>query len=224
MIDSYDKLPLGKYKEIVEIFNEDITDFERQVKLVACLCDCDEDTIYDLPVNEYSKYTEKLDFLTKTPITSSKIPSRIKLNEHRYNIEKDIAKLTTGQFIDMASYMEQEMGIEYIISVVMIPEGKKYGEYDTNDVIKDILEMDLVSCLNLSNFFQKVLDKYINRLVIYLEYQMKKMVKMAPNPTQKGEMKKMAKTLKHLRENGRGLPLFTKLAILQDLIGSQSTN
>lgn len=64
IIDSYNKLILGKYMEIQEISrNESLEDIDKQVQILSILTGVAEEEILHLPIQDYKELVAKSGFL-----------------------------------------------------------------------------------------------------------------------------------------------------------------
>lgn len=204
MIDTYDKLTIEKFYEIEKVMKEDLEDIDIQVKLISILTDKDEEEILNTKLDKYEEYVSGLNFLLNKPIGKDRYINSIKLNGVKYNLLKTPEKMTAGQFIDFQSYIENNLGIEYTISTFLIPEGKKYGEYDVVPIIEDIRKyMDIQTAYNIRFFFRKKFLNTIKSFLIYLDW----MTKNRKLPKEQQEKMKMVRNqIKQLLSslNGNG--------------------
>ena len=140
MIDSYRKLSIAKYDEIKKIMEKDIDDIDKQVELIACLADIDIDKVYNFPLTKYEELVEKASFLLELPKPKNNFPNKLIIGDRKYRIMKNAEKMTAGQYIDLQTYMKNDMGIAYILTTIIIPEGCEYndGKYNIDDLQKDI--------------------------------------------------------------------------------------
>lgn len=194
MIKDYNNMPLSKYYEIRDIISSDMEDIDIQANLIAIINDMDVNEVLDLPLNKYENLVESLAFLMETPKPEKLRTKQFVINGNKYRLIDSTTKMTAGQYIDYQSYIKNEMGFEYIISCFLIPVGKKYGEYDVTDVIKDILDLDIQSCYNVCFFFQKKYLKSIRDSLIYSDLQILMAMRKAPKEKRK-ELKKVRKMI-----------------------------
>lgn len=207
MINSYDKLPLGKYLYIRELLKEDMDDLDLQTQILSIVNDMPLEAVLDLPVTEYSKLASEISFLTEKPVIKAKCPSKIKLGDNEYYVMKDINKINAAQFIDYNTYMKQDDPdglIDRIMSIFIIPVGKKYNtDYDIEEVQEDIREyLPIQTALEACFFFRKKQTKYLRYMLTYLELMMK--IMKVPVDKKK-EMEKALQMLKELEALQRDL-------------------
>ena len=156
MIDNYAKLPIGKYLQLCAI-DPTLPDIDRQVEMVSILTDTPVDDLLNMPVPEYSALAGCTAFLGEEPPQ----PQERVLKEYRLGgltliPVTDIRKMTTAQFIDFQTYIQEPDKHDIdILSVFLIPKGHAYcDDYDPVDVqvaIRDHLRAD--DAVALTAFF-----------------------------------------------------------------------
>lgn len=206
MIDSYRKLTIAKYDEIKKIMEKDIEDIDKQVELIACLADMDVDAVYNLPLTKYEQMVNSIEFLYELPKPKSNIPSKLVIGDYKYTIMKNVEKMTTGQYIDLQNYMKNDMGVAYILTTIIIPEGCTYddGDYNIDDLQKDIYNnLNIEDALSIAFFLHRKLQYTINATLTFLDWRLKRMEKKM-NPEMKEKMKEARKKLKGLEISGTG--------------------
>ena len=206
MIDSYRKLTIAKYDEIKKIMEKDIEDIDKQVELIACLADMDVDAVYNLPLTKYEQMVNSIEFLYELPKPKSNIPSKIVIGDYKYTIMKNVEKMTTGQYIDLQNYMKNDMGVAYILTTIIIPEGCTYddGDYNIDDLQKDIYNnLNVEDALSIAFFLHRKLQITIEGTLRFLDWRMKKMEKKMPQE-QKAKMIQAREMLKDLEISGTG--------------------
>ena len=66
MIDNYKSLPLGDYQDILALCkDESLEELDRQVKILSILTKMDEDTLLNLPIQDFKVLTSRMGFLEK---------------------------------------------------------------------------------------------------------------------------------------------------------------
>lgn len=206
MIDSYRKLSIAKYDEIKKIMEKDIEDIDKQVELIACLADMPIDKVYNLPLTKYEELVEKTTFLYEMPKPKNNLPNKLIIGDWKYRIMKNVEKMTTGQYIDLQTYLKNDMGVAYILTTIIIPEGCEYndGDYNIDDLQKDIYNnLNIEDALSIAFFLHRKLQITIEGTLRFLDWRMKKMEKKMPQE-QKAKMKQAREMLKGLAINGHG--------------------
>lgn len=174
MIKSYSEMSIEKYYELRDNMSEELEPLDFQVRLISILSDMDEDDVLNLPLDKYAEYVADLDFIYELPKPRNMFSSTIKINGVKYKLLKDVSKMTAGQYIDFQSYLDNELGVEYTLSTILIPEGKSYGDYDVMPVIEDIRKcLDIQTAISIRFFFHKKLLNTIKRFLICLDLMMR---------------------------------------------------
>lgn len=210
MINSYNKLTLGKFQELQEIDWQNMTDIDTQVAMIAILNDMTENEVLELPIKEYSKLAAQTAFLSEKPQVKNRVPNKIKMGDNEYVLIKEIQDMTAGQYIDYQQYLSMgEKYLPYILSCFLILKGKKYGDMDVELVVNDIKDyLTVEEALSISNFFMKKFQTSTRATLLYLEWKMKKMKKKMKDETEKEKMMEAIERLHLLRslmKNGDGL-------------------
>lgn len=211
MIDSYNKLSIGKFIEIQELDFSGMEEIDIQVSLIAILNDMTEDEVLELPLNEYKDCARKLKFLATKPESKTKVPKAVKLDGKEYTVIKDIKEMTAGQYIDYQNYLTHKDNkyLPHILSCFIIPKGEKYGESDLSTIIETIKsELPIGIALNMSAFFLKKWESLTKGTLTFLGLKMKWMMKKEKNQEVKKKMQMAIKNLTILRnsiDSGVGL-------------------
>lgn len=212
MIKSYNELPVGKYLEIRELAKKEMDDIEMQVAVISILADMSEDEVLDLPIEKYSEYVRDSNFLLSAPQQKAECPSSLVIGGKKYKVMKNMKEFKTSQYIDYQTYIKMDDPdgkMAEILSIFVIPEGKKYAEdYDIAEVIEDIREyLPITVAFNLCFFFRQKQAKYIYRMLIYLGLMMKIWKRKAMTEEQRrmlAEAETQMSQLRALYGNGDG--------------------
>ena len=139
IIQSYRELPIGDYQDILALCkDESLEELDRQVKILSILTKVDEDTLLNLPIQEFKVLTSRMGFLEKD------LPTKVTRLEKSYKIGKfelvpvtDMRKVITAQYIDFQSFHQAGFEDHFveILSCLLIPKGMKYNQdYDIIEV------------------------------------------------------------------------------------------
>lgn len=208
MIESYRELPLGKYIEVNKISrDESLDELERQVAILAVLCDMTEDEVLNMPIMEYKECARKATFLEHpVDVKNRRFIGNIKVEDWTLKPTTDIRDMTTAQYVDFQEFTKEgESNLANILSCLLVPKGYKYNDgYDITElqgVINRSMSTDMA--VSLSAFFLRRLRTSIKsmltccRLILKID---KKMDMMEKN-------KKMVEIMQteHLLKSGDGL-------------------
>lgn len=134
-------ITINEYNRINEILRSDISDAEKDVALLAIMCEVSEDEIWDLPIEEVRGLRGQLLFIDRGIESNDGIRwKRITVGDFECDVLQDLSKMTYAQFVDFQNYIaDEEKNKAQILSVFLIPKGHKYGDgYDVARLQKEI--------------------------------------------------------------------------------------
>ena len=168
IIDNWNELPLRKYLRVLQDINDavenNISPYYLSVAIIANLADIDTDDVMKMPLKTFQDLENTIQFLQKEPEKTYK--TELNLNGNNYTIVKDAKNVTTAQFIDIQELTKKENykpeNFEKVLSAVIVPKGKVYGDYDIEAVQNDILvHLSTADALDILFFYQTLNDKYL---------------------------------------------------------------
>lgn len=217
MIDSYEKLTIGKYLEIKAILEDTGEEIDKNVQLICCLGDYDEETVLDLPLSGFNRLLQGTAFLTETP-KQRQVSTKYKLGGMELETVMDVTSMTTAQFIDYQTFVKDDRYLVELLSVFLIPKGKKYNkEYNIIDVQKVIRDnLSILDAMALSAFFLAWFQALSQATVTCLTKKMKKMLKKEKDMEKR---KMMEEAIMNLERSGDGLVLLTEYQRLSGNLG-----
>lgn len=176
MILNYKDLSINKYLEIKEILSSDVEEYDKKVSLVAVLNDMTEDEVLELPAKKFHIYLQGTAFLFNE--IERKIPKdSYVLGGRKYELVLDMDRITAGQYIDYNTFLKSD-DIIGLLSVVLIPKGKKYGDYDMKAVHRDIGEyLSIEEGSNIADFFFQLSRSLMTSTVRYSTSKLRKMMR-----------------------------------------------
>lgn len=167
----WNDLTIGQYERIYSIFKEDIDDEEKMIGVVTVVYGITEDEVMRQPLTKTREMIASVEGLKTSP-DDVRTKKRYRLKGKLYNVCLDADKITTAQYIDYQTYSKDlERNIAEILSVVLIPRGKRYGEgYDVAKLIGDIREsFPLGDALSIAKVFRYRWLKSIRRSLLCSE-------------------------------------------------------
>ena len=135
---SWDRISIQKYYDILDILDDrDSDEITKNVRLVSLILEKDEDEVWNMSLPDAGELIGKLRFLN-----DFKLPDKpnMKISLPGYeNLEvmKDTTSMTVAQYFDYQQFVKMPLreSLEKILSVFLIPKGKKYNEgYDIVDL------------------------------------------------------------------------------------------
>lgn len=188
MIDSYDKLTIGKYRELMALDN-DVDDVTKGINILSVLSDYTEEELYDMPLDDFSKLMAKTSFLQRNVEKTDwkKLGKQLVINGKKYDVIKEARKMTAGQYIDYREYTKDSEKfmdmLPFILTVFLIPSGMKYGNgYDTAELAQEFNDhLDIKTALSISDFFLHQSKVSMMTSILSLKWMMKRMMKKEKN-------------------------------------------
>lgn len=202
---TYYDLSIDKYLQIKEALENAEDDLNTQVALLSIINECTEDELLDLPLDDYKKKVEDLDFLS-TPIDPKpRCPKTITIDKEVYESVRDVKQFTAGQYIDYNSLIKNEdfySVLPNILACFFIPKGKGYGkDYDIMEVAKKIrYNVSIGLAMDVCFFFQMKSIRSINNMLDSLVLTTKIQMRKASKET-KPKMKIALEKIQQLRDS-----------------------
>ena len=205
IIDNYRDLPIGMYLEICEISRrEDIEELHKQVSILSILTGREEEEIYDLPIGDYKELVSKTRFLAHEYDGEVLTAKTYALEGWLLQPVEDYRKITTAQYIDFQTFIKDpEKNIVEIISVMLIPKGKKYNQdYDIIE-LQNVLRRNLsvADALSLYAFF---FVQFRQSIKDSLTFSKKAAMKLRDPEKKIRVLKEIQKQEQHLKSLGVG--------------------
>lgn len=205
MIDSYDKLTIGKYNEVKAIVESGMNEYDAKLELVAVLADMEVEDVADLNISTFNRLLQCTSFLMQEP-KERMVATCYKLGQYELDVLMDLTKMTVAQYIDYQTYLEDvDKNLVQMISVFLVPKGKTYGDgYDMLD-LQRVIEgnMSIVDALSLSAFFLELSQALTKGTLICLKRKLKRMSWMTRDRQEKERLKE---AIANLETVGNGLP------------------
>ena len=196
---SFKDINLKDYKKIVEINTRELdSDLEKDIAVLAVLCDCSEQDIYNMPLMELKSLLQQMEWVKQYEFTpANKLPNKLKIDGIEYIINPDLNKFTVAQYMDFQNFWDkrnERMG--NLLAVFIVPKGKQYNEgYDVielADRLEEIFSLD--DWNNVCFFFLKNWLISTKASLLYSDWELRKMEKKEKNP----KTKKMIKDLREI--------------------------
>ena len=124
IIDSYNKLTLGKYMEIQEVSrNESLEDIDKQVQILSILTGVAEEEILHLPIQDYKELVAKSAFLDPENINYHPVAKKYLLGKFELIPCRDFRKIerVTVTMRDMTSLRCRKLSGRRCQSLMVYP-------------------------------------------------------------------------------------------------------
>ena len=195
MIKSWKELPLGKYKQISKVKEDE----DWQWNVLAILNDTTYEDILSRPLEETMALSRDLHrWINDKPVIKP-VRKHYEINGHKYDFRGYPRDISTSMYIDFYNTGRKVPDdMADMLSVFMIPEGKKYNvDYDLDEVKKDMEQFNVEDAMSVCDFFSSLFQVLFRRAL----KQARKALKQARKdgiPTEEAE-----KAIKgYLRTNG----------------------
>lgn len=213
IIDSYDRLPLGTYLDIMAACKDDMEETDRQVRIVSLLSGIDEDTLLRMPIAEFRSLSVKARFLeTEIPQRNHPLTKTLTLGDMTLRVVTKVTKITTAQYIDFQTFVQDPARLVELLACFLVPEGCEYNEgYDIDDVYAAIREHMMVTDAHaMAAFFFRRLQQLTGSFLYYSVL----MAKRIKDKTKRRTMTEQArKALEDFRIAGDGWQTLTRWLI-----------
>lgn len=190
MIDNYNDLSIDMFYDVKDILESDLELLEKEEALVALLDGKSHDEVLDMSIKTFGDKVKQLQFLTTVP--KNKAPeTKYVIDGMEFKVILNPEDMNVAQYIDFNEYQQLEDEKERtvgLLSVFMIPSGKKYGEYDIREVKGKIRKMGTSDVLGLSAFFLEWSRALTKTIHTFLIKKLRKMVKKERNNKTKMEL------------------------------------
>ena len=195
--NNWQSISIKKFDEIRKsLIRNKNNELESNLALLSSLCDVPIDEIEDLPLNEFSKLVKQTEFLKEMP--KVEIKDNYVINGKKYVLCANVSKMTTAQYIDYQTLVKNaDKNVKELLSVFLIPKGKKYGEYDLEEVMSDIYNyFPIADARAVSFFFTLVLQSLTKATLISLERRTKKELKKTKTKEEKEKIEMLLETIR----------------------------
>ncbi|MCM1503390.1 MAG: hypothetical protein NC115_12120 [Bacteroidales bacterium] len=220
IIDTYERLPIGRYLEIARISADaKLDDVDRQVGIVSVLSGMETDDVLALDLATFADMSLRSTFLNREA-KPAKVASSYRLGSLELVRVKDFRFLTAGQYIDFQQYCRNGGGLVDLLSVLLIPAGHKYNDGYDMDKVRDVISEHLSLCdaLALQDFFFQSSKKLIASSLSCWEEEIRKMSR-----TKRREKLKELTALRDSLQGGDGSPLLMLSATQHGRTGTRSS-
>ncbi len=169
MKSGWDNITLEEFTKIRGILRDSGRNEEdKMVAMAAVLQGVSEDTILDMPLEDVAPVFQMVRELDG-------MPRRGKIRKHyqvgRWSLKvADGKEINVAQWIDFQNYYREDMEehLADILSVALVPVGKKYNEgYDIEDLKADLWKMSIPDALAVCFFFQRRWLRSMRRTLNY---------------------------------------------------------
>lgn len=166
---NWSEITIHMFDEITNIIkDESLSMAEKDIAIVALLCEVDEDEIWDMSVDDVNRLRNEVLWVGAPTNVHKKMPKKIKIGEFTLVPQEDIASMSYSQYVDFETYIKADKPRkEDILTTILIPENRKYNDgYDIAKVRDAIyMNMSIEDADSICFFFTKRLVSSIKSLL-----------------------------------------------------------
>ena len=162
-------MPIGVFMKISEVNKSDYNDDDKLFHIAALLNNMDYEDFINLPLNESRDIIAKAAFMYNEP-KASKMKKTYVIGSRTYRVMRNMDDMTTAQYLNYQSIAERPVDetMADLMAIVLIPEGKTYGDYDMQDVTEEIKDhFNIEDALSVADFFTRLFEKSMRRMRRY---------------------------------------------------------
>ncbi|QDP51023.1 MAG: hypothetical protein Unbinned6004contig1002_9 [Prokaryotic dsDNA virus sp.] len=173
---NWNDITIKKYQKFLQVSkNGD------EIEMLSVLCNVPVKVIKKIKVKDRKMIVSKMNsFINKKP--EQKLQNIIKFKEKEYGFIPNFSKLTTGEFVDLESYMKNSNeSLHYIMSILYRPIVKRQGKfyniesYNPNlETAEKFLDLPMTCVLSAFNFFFYLGENLLEVIANYSKKEMKK--------------------------------------------------
>lgn len=160
--DSWEDITLIQYQEYTQYLqdNKDERQYKLVLNLLSILTDTDIEVFYKLPMSALYEIQSNIKFMQEE--LTPRFKNIIEVNGVKYGFQKDMHKLTLGEWIDMEHYILNSdviSNLHYITAILyrkIVKEGDEYFDYE----IEPYTDVQLEGRANLFKYNAKITDIY----------------------------------------------------------------
>lgn len=184
---TFESLTVRQYQQLYSIHRGDSDDTDKAIQSVCVLTGLSERGVEDMPLPEFNKVAGELAVIFKekafTSLRNAKPKSFIQIAGKTYGINYNPATLSTGQYIEVQTWMRSNVieNMNKIMASILYPvKGKwifrKRMKYDSEkhpELSEAILDCNFIDIHSACVFFSKLWRDSINSLTAFLEKEAK---------------------------------------------------
>lgn len=154
MINSWKELPLGKYRQISGLKEDE----DWQWNVLAILNDTTYEDIVSRPLEETMRLSRELHRWIDDKVIIHPVRKQYVINGKKYDFRGYPNDITTSMYIDFHNTGRKvPEDMPDMLSIFMVPEGHKYNDgYDMDEVKKDMSELNVEDAMSVCDFFSSL--------------------------------------------------------------------
>lgn len=169
MIESWKEMPIAVFQKVWDIEQLHITEDEKIIKIAALLAGIPEGEFLAMPMDEARGYIAKTHFMYEKPKVR-RVSRRYRIGSRNYHLMRNVEELTTAQYINYQGLVGRPINeiIADLMGIVLVPEGKVFGDYLMDEVVEEIREnLNIEDALSIADFFTKSFERLMRRTLLF---------------------------------------------------------
>lgn len=164
MVKSWNEVTISQYRQIVKIKEND----DWVWNFLAILENTTYEDIVTRPLKEITEMSSEVLKWAKKPVKRHLVKTEYDINGTKYVLRANPQEITVSQYIDFVNADKQiPDNLPMLLSVFLVPEGKKYNEgYSIEDVASDLEgNMNIEDAMSVCDFFTALYQLLSGRIL-----------------------------------------------------------
>ena len=182
----WNDISIGMYQEFVAINKKKMSEEEKIVKIVCCLCEVEESVLERFKYKDLKYISDKLVKLINSEMNKDELIKKVEFNGERYGIIPNFSSISLGEFVDIEGYCKNSHdNLHKIMSIMYRPIVKEKGSmysiegYKPDDYKEDLFKgFPILASISALSFFFRLGKKLKLALLKYSLKQTNKEIAM----------------------------------------------
>ena len=182
----WNDISIGMYQEFVAINKKKMSEEEKIVKIVCCLCKVEENVLTRFKYKDLKYISNKLVKLINSEMNKDELIKKVEFNGERYGIIPNFSSISLGEFVDIEGYCKNSHdNLHKIMSIMYRPIVKEKGSmysiegYKPDDYKEDLFKgFPILASISALSFFFRLGKKLKLALLKYSLKQKNKEIAM----------------------------------------------
>ena len=182
----WNDISIGMYQEFVAINKKKMSEEEKIVKIVCCLCKVEENVLTRFKYKDLKYISNKLVKLINSEMNKDELIKKVEFNGERYGIIPNFSSISLGEFVDIEGYCKNSHdNLHKIMSIMYRPIVKEKGSmysiegYKPDEYKEDLFKgFPILASISALSFFFRLGKKLKLALLKYSLKQKNKEIAM----------------------------------------------
>ena len=193
----WNDISIGMYQEFIAINKKKMSEEEKIVKVVCCLCEVEESVLERFKYKDLKYIADKLITLLDTEMDKEELVKKVNFNGERYGLIPNMSGISLGEYVDIESYCKDTHGnLHKIMSILYRPIIKEVGtKYSIEEYNPDEYKEDLFKSFPI----------WVSMSALSFFFRLGKQLKLALLKSSLKKQEKKIATIKRSQRNGVGI-------------------